>query len=450
MSFASFVFIPFVILFFLGWLYFRGRPGSRSLYLLVSSLIFYGYAEPRYVLIFLISGLSSWLFGRAIEKRPTKGLLAAGLSVDIGILTFFKYSGFLTDQLSPFGIHIPKHHLVLPIGISFYTFMSIAYLVDIYRRAIKSEPDPKRFLAYLSLWPHLVAGPIVRPAELLPQMMRAPDPRYMDGARLIVRGFLKKLVLADNLAPEVSAAFTSMPSSNGIYWWVMVSLFSLQVYFDFSGYTDIARGLARWIGYEFPLNFDAPFGSKSLVEFWRRWHISLSNWFRDYIYISLGGSKKRAYLNLWITFLLSGLWHGAAWHFVLWGLMNALFLTLERLIKWPERLKIPGVSWFITMCLFVMGCAAFRSQSLDQAMWVLERMVRVDQFSLSAIRSVGVAGLLYGLLGALFVAVEIAWRERWIWFHRTWPKFEIAALAVAAALAVYWRGPGSSFVYFQF
>lgn len=450
MSFASFSFLLFAVLFFSGWWVVRNRPGVRDPFLLVSSLIFYGYNEPRYVPIFLVSGLSSWLFGQWLSRGPTKAVLIAGLSVDVGLLLFFKYSGFLTDQLAVFGLHVPKHSLALPTGISFYTFMSITYLVDVYRRALEPERDWKRYLAYLSMWPHLVAGPIVRPGELLPQMALAPNPRLFDGARLIVRGFFKKLVLADNIAPDVNLAFATAPTDGSSYWWTASCLFALQVYFDFSGYTDIARGMARWLGYEFPLNFDCPFGAQGLADMWNRWHISLSHWFRDYVYIPLGGSRSRPVRNIWLTFLVSGLWHGAGWNFILWGMLHAFFLTVERMTGWPRKIPSKFVVSAITIALFVFAVAAFRSQSLEQALHVLGNMLRIDTFSLAGIRAIGTSALLYGFLGTTFVLLEIAWRERVSWLAAAWPKAEIVALAAATALAVYWRGPGSTFIYFQF
>lgn len=450
MSFASFGFIPFALLFFGGWAWMRHRAGSRDLFLLISSLIFYGYLEPRYVPIFLVSGISSWLFGRLIGSNPKKSILVAGLCVDLGILIFFKYSGFLADQLTALGLHVPKHSLALPIGISFYSFMSIGYLVDIYKCRIKPEPDIKRYLAYLSLWPHLVAGPIVRPGELLPQMAHAPNPRAFDGARLIVRGLFKKLVLADNLAPGVNLAFGTAPSTDGAYWWIAAALFSLQIYFDFSGYTDIARGMARWIGYEFPLNFDCPFGARGLADLWKRWHISLSTWFRDYVYIPLGGSKQHALRNLWITFLISGVWHGAAWNFILWGLMHAAFLTVERYTRWHERIRWRPAVTLITFAIFTFAVVAFRAQSLEQALTVMGYLLRPDHYSLAGIRAIGASSLLYGLMGGAFVVLEIAWLERKPWAIKTYHRAEILALAAAVVLAIYWRGPGATFIYFQF
>lgn len=450
MSFASFGFLPFALLFFGGWAWMRHRAGSRDLFLLVSSLIFYGYLEPRYVPIFLVSGLSSWVFGRLLGANPKKAILIGGLCVDLGILIFFKYSGFMADQIEALGLHIPKHSLALPIGISFYTFMSIGYLVDIYKGRIRPESDIRRYLAYLSLWPHLVAGPIVRPGELLPQMALPPNPRVFDGARLIVRGFFKKLVLADNIAPGVNLAFGTSPTIDGAYWWVAAALFSLQIYFDFSGYTDIARGMARWIGYEFPLNFNCPFGARGIGDFWNRWHISLSSWFRDYVYIPLGGSRRHPTLNLLVTFLLSGAWHGASWNFVLWGLLHAAFVIFERATRWPERIRWrPAVS-LLTCLAFAFSMVLFRAQSLEQALTVMGQMLRPDSFSLGGIRAIGASSLLYGLLGAWFVLVEIAWAESRDWVQTGYRRLEVYALAASVVLAVYWRGPGSTFIYFQF
>ena len=226
----------------------------------------------------------------------------------------------------------------------------MSYTIDVYRGRMKPVTNLFHFFAFLSMFPQLVAGPIVRARDLIPQLEKNRDTteaERWDGLKLIVGGYFKKVVIADNLAPFVNTAFAAVPSpDSSLYWWLVIAAFAFQIFFDFAGYSDIARGLAKWMGYDFLVNFDHPYTSTSLREFWARWHISLSTWFRDYVYIPLGGSKKGeswGHVSMWMTMVISGLWHGAAFHFLVWGAVHALFLSIERITLWPERLKKTAV-----------------------------------------------------------------------------------------------------------
>ncbi len=322
------------------------------------------------------------------------------------------------------------------------------------------------FFAYLSMFPQLVAGPIVRAADLLPQLRHArptTEAQRWTGLKLIVAGYAKKVVLADNLAPLVQGAFAAgtLPDS-GAYWWLVMTLFAFQIYCDFSGYSDIARGLAHWMGYDFPLNFDHPYIAASFREFWTRWHISLSTWFRDYVYIPLGGSRtagRAGIRNLWITMLLSGLWHGAAWTMIAWGALHALYLSVERWTNWPRRLaELPGGRHCATLTVFLLTVLAwvpFRATSLSQATHIGLTMLNPWRFNASAAADLFRSEkVLVWLLLATLVG-------RQLWFHfrldrvtwhlpPLWRALEPVPVAVLLWACVMLRGPGQAFIYFQF
>jgi alginate O-acetyltransferase complex protein AlgI len=259
----------------------------------------------------------------------------------------------------------------------------MSYTFDVYRNKLKPTKSILQFFAYLSMFPQLVAGPIVRAETMLPQLLEVKgvsNEKRWDGFQLIVRGYFKKMVIADNLAPLVMAAFSAPDiNTSTMFWWGAIIAFAFQIYCDFAGYSDIARGLALWMGYDFPDNFNHPYISTSIREFWERWHISLSTWFRDYLYIPLGGNRKgkfRSYINLWITMLVSGLWHGAAWTFVAWGAVHAFFASAERLTGWPEKIGKSSVAkflaWFIVSIQVLVAWVFFRAENINQALDILK------------------------------------------------------------------------------
>ncbi|MBN2445122.1 MAG: MBOAT family protein, partial [Phycisphaerae bacterium] len=346
---------------------------------------------------------------------------------------------------------------------SFYTFQSMSYTIDVYRGQLRPTGNVLHFFAYLSMFPQLVAGPIVRASHLLPQLesvRRTTETERWEGLRLVVGGYFKKVVIADSLAPVVNAAFGSselVPA--GSYWWVVTAMFACQIYCDFSGYSDIARGLARWMGYDFPLNFNHPYIATGFRDFWSRWHISLSTWFRDYVYIPLGGSRRgpaAAHGNMWVTMLVSGLWHGAAWTFVVWGVLHAAFLSLERWTRWPERLgRIAGghvLALVLTLAGVLVAWVFFRAESLGQALSIAGLMFDPRTFSAEAIRQhLHWRELLLVAIVAVRHAAFFPHLPRVTWPNvvpaRVWQPVAVATLVWAC---VFLRGPGSAFIYFQF
>ncbi len=354
MQFNSLVFVLFALLFFAGWPVLKRRPGGRWVYLVIASFVFYGWWDWRFLFLIIFSGLIDYFAGLGIDRFPTrkKTLLVFSLVGNIGSLAVFKYLDFGVNNVNHLlawlnvDAQIPAANLILPVGISFYTFQSMSYTIDIYRGQLKPTANVFHFFAYLSLFPQLVAGPIVRARDLLPQLQQShplTEADRWEGLQLIVRGLFKKVVIADALAPVVDAAFsTGSPTLSGAYWWLIVTMFAFQIYGDFSGYSDIARGLGRWMGYDFPLNFDHPYIAASFRDFWQRWHISLSSWLRDYIYLPLSRSFLRRnpsrtnipnlILPALVTMLISGLWHsttkyGIQVNLLLWGgLMGSLIV----------------------------------------------------------------------------------------------------------------------------
>ncbi|MFT7623914.1 MAG: alginate O-acetyltransferase complex protein AlgI, partial [Myxococcota bacterium] len=421
--FNSLVFLVFAVVFYAAWPLLRRSDASRWAGLTAASLLFYGWWDWRFVPLLIASGLLDFCVGAGMTRRPEhkKALLALSVIGNVGLLAFFKSPAWS----------------VLPVGISFYTFQSMSYTLDIYRGRLKPTDSVLHFFAYLAMFPQLVAGPVVRARDLLPQLRSAAPPspaRRWEGLRLIVLGFFQKLVLADNLAPAVDAAFgAAQLSSEPTFWWLAASMFALQIYFDFSGYSLIARGLANWMGYDFPSNFRFPYAASSLRDFWHRWHISLSTWFRDYVYIPLGGSRagrSAGLRNLWITMVLSGVWHGATWTFVTWGAVHATLVTIERLTRWPERLQRwtggTRAGWLLTLAQVVAALVVFRSDSLAQAGQILSHMADVTQIAPEQALQLGPR--------ALTVLVLAALGEAWAAGGRRIPqKWEPVALALGTA-----------------
>lgn len=471
MLFNSAEFLVFFAAFIAFWPLLRKRNSTRWPYLIAASFFFYGWWDWRFLFLLVGNGLIDFLAGLAMVRWPRrkKLLLVVSLSANLGALAVFKYLDFAVGNVNAVlgwmgsTRAVPLPMLTLPVGLSFYTFQSMSYTIDVYRGSLQPTRNPLHFFASLALFPHLVAGPIIRAADLLPQLCvvrKTSEAQRWEGLRLIVYGYFKKVVIADNLAPVVSAAFsasTLVPS--GSYWWVIATLFAFQIYCDFSGYSDIARGLARWMGYQFPLNFDHPYIAGSFREFWTRWHISLSSWFRDYVYIPLGGSRGGAWAahrNMWIAMLVSGLWHGAAWTFVIWGALHALFLSIERLTRWPKRLsQIRGgsvVAIVITLMGVLVAWVFFRAQSAGQAVSIVGLMFDPRTFDLASIR----ANLHWRelLLVALMALRHVQCHPGWSRVQR--PQLEPSriwqpvAVAVFVWACVFLRGPGSAFIYFQF
>lgn len=368
-----------------------------NLFLLCASLFFYAWGERFYVWIMLLSILSNYAFAIAIEKYLTrrKILLALGVCVNILLLTYFKYANFIIENIQLLSknlgapLSIQKiENLRLPIGISFFTFQGLSYLVDIYRRQTVPQKNIVNLGLYISLFPQLIAGPIVRYIDIEKQIVNRIKSWHVkvEGVERFVIGLAKKVLLANSFATVADGIFNlpidqvSTPLA-----WIGALAYTFQIYFDFSGYSDMAIGLGRMLGFNFMENFNYPYISKSIQEFWRRWHISLSTWFRDYLYIPLGGSrtgKWKIYRNLLIVFFITGLWHGASWNFIIWGLFHGLFIVLERLGLAPILSKAPQfLARLYTLLVVVIGWVLFRAADLNYAGLFLQEMFAFNGFT---------------------------------------------------------------------
>jgi len=374
----------------------HSRYRVQNVILLVSSYFFYGWWDWRFLSLILFSSIVDFILGIKISESESLKLkklyLKLSLLANLGLLGFFKYFNFFIesfqDLLSTLGISIgtTSLNIILPVGISFYTFQTMSYTIDIYRGSFVPTKNKVAFFTYIAFFPQLVAGPIERASNLLPQIERKRKfdfDSFKSGLLQIVIGLFRKIVVADSLAVYVDMVYGS-PNIYGSSTIILATFFyAFQIYFDFAGYSDIAIGTARLLGFRFNRNFNLPYFSKSITEFWRRWHMSLSFWLRDYLYISLGGNRKGiriTYRNLLITMILGGLWHGSSWNFVIWGLIHGVLLSLEKYIKSLgfgfERIKIVG--YFYTFSAVLLSWIFFRSTSLSDAMIMFDSV-----FSLS-------------------------------------------------------------------
>lgn len=347
-------------------------PGltGKNIVLLCASLVFYAWGEPVYVFLMLAVAALNWGFGLLLEKRPEKLWLALCVALNLASLVVFKYAGFLVENCNAlFGAAFRVPQISLPIGISFYTFQALSYSVDVYRKDVGVQRSYWKFLLYVSMFPQLIAGPIVRYVDVAAQIeSRESDPENVfRGVTRFCVGLGKKVLLADHVgqvADQLLGGSFAGATTLGI--WLGALMYMFQIYFDFSGYSDMAIGLGRIFGFRYMENFKLPYTSKSISEFWRRWHISLSSFFRDYVYIPLGGNRKHVYLNLFIVWALTGLWHGASWNFVLWGLYFFVLLCIERLLK-KQLSKIPKpVRHVLTLLLILISWNVFYHTDLGR------------------------------------------------------------------------------------
>lgn len=352
----------------------------RNVILLLASLVFYAWGEPVYLFLMLLSILFNYFSGLDIarnlqDKRAAKRSLVFNLIINLAVLGFFKYEGFVLDTLNGIlPVHISYHALPLPIGISFYTFQILSYIIDVYRGNVKVQTNLPNFALYVTMFPQLIAGPIVQYADVDEQLASREVSRtkFGEGSMYFIRGLAKKVLLA-NTSGMIFTEVSGLAKGNIAVMtaWLGAFAYMFQIYFDFSGYSDMAIGLGKMFGFEFNMNFNYPYVSKSITEFWRRWHISLSSWFRDYVYIPLGGnrvSKIKHIRNLLIVWFLTGLWHGAAWNFVAWGLYYGVILIIEKYLLSPVLDRLPDVVRHIySIVLVVIGWVLFFSSSFGQA-----------------------------------------------------------------------------------
>ncbi|MBE7382996.1 MAG: MBOAT family protein [Leptolyngbya sp. SIO1E4] len=374
-----------------------GKTRQAVIWLLVVSLFFYGYWNPPYLLLLLVSTLGNFIFGRFLLKsdirdRTASFLLWSGIIFNLGILGYYKYASFFISSLNGIiGANLPTPEILLPLGISFYSFTQIAYLVDAYKGEVKTQYDWVSYSLFVTFFPQLIAGPILRHNELIPELQDKKTFRFLHenlarGLVLFILGLSKKVLIADSLSPWVALTFDNAHQLSFMEAWVASLSYTFQLYFDFSGYSDMAIGLGWIFNINLPWNFNSPYKAVSIIDFWRRWHITLSHFLRDYLYIPLGGSRKgelRRYGNLLITMLLGGLWHGAGWTFVIWGGMHGTYLCINH--AWRKlNLRLPSiVGWLLTFLAVVASWVVFRAATLRDAVAILKAMAGFNGVVLS-------------------------------------------------------------------
>lgn len=450
-------FLPAVLI-----LYFASPWKLKNAVLLVSSLVFYGWGEPKYLFLMIASILLFYgcglAIGRCEQHKWKKFWLLVSVVCSLALLAIFKYADFFIDSFNTVtGLRVPLLRLALPIGISFYTFQCLSYTIDVYRGNAQVQKNPISFGAYVSLFPQLIAGPIVRYVDVARELNHRTHSwdQVALGLRRFLVGLSKKIILADNFA-LLAKIFRESDEKSVVFYWLYAIAFMMNIYFDFSGYSDMAIGLGKVFGFHFIENFNYPYLSKSVSEFWRRWHMSLGSWFRDYVYIPMGGnrvSKGRWVFNTLTVWMLTGLWHGAAWNFVLWGLLYALVLMIE---KWvPALQKMPGVLRHgYVLLVVILGWILFNATSLHQAVADLRGLFGlggvpfITAETLYYLRSYGVL-LGLGIIGCTPIVRDTAAK---IAEHKIGailePVLLIGLLLICTAYLV--DGSFSPFLYFRF
>ncbi|MCU0664632.1 MAG: MBOAT family protein [Myxococcota bacterium] len=469
MGFNSFLFLGFFALVLLCNNALRRHHAWQNRMLLAASYAFYATWDWRFAFLLLLTTSIDYTIARLLgrEDRPArrKWLLGSSIAANLGILGFFKYFGFFTDSLAALLCHLGLQvsplalHIVLPVGISFYTFQTLSYTVDVYRGKLEPRSHFLDFALYLSFFPQLVAGPIERASTLLPQIER---PRIVTraaidaGVYLILWGYFKKLVIADNLSAIVEPGFSAPDSVKGFAVVLLLFGFSVQIYCDFSGYTDIARGVAKLLGFELMLNFKLPYFALNPQDFWNRWHISLSSWLRDYLYIPLGGNRHgqiATYRNLIATMVLGGLWHGAAWHFVAWGLFHGMLLAVHRGYR---SLRGPspdpgafGATWRMAAMFTctMLGWTLFRVHTLGDAITLMRGLIEPSHLPMLK----PALDIAFFTLPLLIVQVAQHWSRDLLVVQRLpfWGRAPITAF-LGLWLLVFAERETSQFIYFQF
>ncbi len=433
MLFNSIEFVIFLpITFFLYWFVAKKNTRYQNLLILASSYVFYGWWDWRFLSLIIVSSTVDYCVGMGLLKEDSpsrrKLLLAASIGVNLGLLGFFKYYNFFAESFAAaftlFGknISVDRLNILLPVGISFYTFQTLSYSIDTYKKKITPTTDIIAFFAFVTFFPQLVAGPIERATNLLPQFFNKRKFDYdkaVDGMRQILWGLFKKIVIADNCANFVNEIFANYSDYSGSILLTGAFYFSIQIYCDFSGYSDIAIGTARLFGFDLMRNFNFPYFSRDIAEFWRRWHISLSTWFRDYVYIPLGGSRSTVYKkirNTFVIFIVSGFWHGANWTFVIWGFINACYFLPLLLLKQnrkntdivAEGKLLPslkeacqiGLTFFLTLIAWIF----FRAENLSHAFGYLYNMFQAPFLPIPAKQS--------NILSWIAIMLAIEWFQR--------------------------------------
>lgn len=469
------VFLP--IVFVLYWFVVNKQLKYQNILLVVSSYVFYGWWDWRFLILILFSTIVDYAVGLALSKQENyskrKILLWTSIIINLGFLGFFKYFNFFVDNFvqafSFFGKEIQPNtlNIILPVGISFYTFQTLSYTIDVYKRNLEPTRNFISFAAFVSFFPQLVAGPIERASNLLPQFYIKQQFNYnkaVDGLRQILWGLFKKMVIADNCANVANSIFDGYETYSASTLLLGAVFFAFQIYGDFSGYSDIAIGTSRLFGFNLKQNFAFPYFSRDMAEFWRRWHISLSTWFRDYLYIPLGGSRGTKWnqiRNVFIIFIVSGFWHGANWTFIIWGALNAIYF-LPLLLLNKNRLNTNVVAEYssfpsikellqigLTFSLTVIAWIFFRAESVSMALHFLYRTANSSLFTIPQIRP---TDLLIFLL--IFIAIEWTGRRDLYAIERLWFKYpkptRLFIYYIIAMMIFFFGGKAQEFIYFQF
>lgn len=469
------VFLP--IVFVLYWFVFQKHLKYQNVLLVISSYVFYGWWDWRFLTLIAFSTLIDFSIGKTLSKTEAitkrKVLLWASIIINLGLLGFFKYYNFFVDNFVQaftfLGMPIKPQmlNIILPVGISFYTFQTLSYTIDVYRRKLTPTNDFIAFTAFVSFFPQLVAGPIERATNLLPQFYKKRifnHDKAVDGLRQILWGLFKKMVIADNCAVFVNTIFDNHQDYSGSTLALGAVFFAFQIYGDFSGYSDIAIGTARLFGFNLKQNFAFPYFSRDIAEFWRRWHISLSTWFRDYLYIPLGGSrgsKTKVIRNVFIIFIVSGFWHGANWTFIVWGALNALYFLPLLLTnknrnhldivasnkKWPSARAL--VSILLTFGLTTLAWIFFRAENISHAIQYIEGVFSISLLSIPAIRPTYLLALL-----VFFITLEWVGRHNQYaieTFGLKWKRPLRLAFYYMLITLIFWFSENEqTFIYFQF
>ncbi|MEH6538375.1 MAG: MBOAT family O-acyltransferase [Psychroserpens sp.] len=460
--------IFFPVVFAIYWML-KNSVSKQNILLLISSYVFYGWWDWRFLSLIVYSSFIDYIAGLKIEnsttKKQRKRWLLLSLVSNLGLLAIFKYYNFFADSfsqaMSTLGWQVDDLtlNIILPVGISFYTFQTLSYTIDIYRKNIKPTQNLVVFFTYVSLFPQLVAGPIERASNLIPQIKNKrvfKSSQFKDGIFQIIVGLFRKIVIADNLAIYVDTVYGSPELHNGSSLLLATVFYAFQIYYDFSGYSDIAIGTAKLLGFNFNQNFNFPYFSKSITEFWRRWHISLSSWLKDYLYISLGGNRKGikiTYRNLLITMLIGGLWHGSSWNFVIWGAIHGVALAIEKYTFSKLKIKnfnVLGTLW--TFLVVLLSWVFFRAQDLSSATLIMKRIFSFD-YTMPFIGNINTVTIALLML-ALGLSFDVFIFRRKVALEYYGSTIKTSSLAVFVSIVIIllalFYSTSNNFIYFQF